>query len=116
MADVKIWHNPRCSKSRQGLEHLREKIGQFEIYEYMKEKIAPDELAKIIEMSGQSLEDFVRTSEPEYKELGLKDKKLTVKEFANIAAKHPRLLQRPIIIKGNKAVLARPAEKIDEIL
>lgn len=116
MSDIKIWHNPRCSKSRQGLEYLREKVNNFEIFEYMKEKIDPHELAKIIEMSDQPLENFIRTNEPEYKELGLKGRKLTVQEFADIAAQHPRILQRPIVIKGNKAVLARPVDKIDEIL
>ncbi len=114
--NVKIWHNPRCSKSRQGLEYLKNKTNEFDIYDYMKEGIDPDELARVIEMSDQPLEDFIRTNEPEYKELGLKDKKLTPREFAEIAARHPKLLQRPIVIKGGKAVVARPAAKMDEIL
>jgi len=70
----------------------------------------------MIKRSDQPLEDFIRSNESEYTELGLKGKKLTVEEFAQIAAKHPKLLQRPIIIKDGKAVVARPISKIDELL
>ncbi|MCH8872954.1 arsenate reductase (glutaredoxin) [candidate division KSB1 bacterium] len=116
MPKIKIWHNPRCSKSRQGMEYLNEQNCDLEIMEYMKVEIEPDELADVIKMSDQPLQDFIRSNEPEYAELGLKDKNLTIEEFAQIAAKHPRLLQRPIIIKDGKAVVARPISKIDELL
>ncbi len=116
MAEVKIWYNPRCRKSREGLQYLRDKGIEPEIYDYIKEGIDPDELAQVIRMSGQPLKDFIRRNEKEYKELGLKGKDLTVEEFARIAAEHPKLLERPIVVKGDKAVLARPAEKIEEIL
>ncbi len=116
MTEVKIWYNPRCRKSREGLQYLRDKGIEPEIYDYIKEGIDPDELARVIRMSGQPLKDFIRRNEKVYKELGLKDKELTVEEFARIAAEHPKLLERPIVVKGDKAVLARPAEKIDEIL
>jgi arsenate reductase (glutaredoxin) len=115
MTKTKIWHNPRCTKSRQGLEYLRGKTNEFEVYEYLKEGIDPHELAQVIKMSDQPLQDFIRTNEPEYKALGLRNKKLTIEEFAEIAAKHPKLLQRPIIVKDDKAVVARPASKIDEV-
>ncbi|MFQ6113302.1 MAG: ArsC/Spx/MgsR family protein [bacterium] len=111
-----MWHNPRRSKSREGLKYLQGKEVEFEVFEYMKEKINPIELAEIIKMSDQPLNGFVRTDEKEYKQLGLNSKELTVEEFARIAAEHPKLLQRPIIIKGDKAVMARPASKIDDIL
>jgi len=116
MAKIQIWHNPRCSKSRQGLACLTDKDCDVQVFNYMTERIDAAELARIIRMSGQPLADFIRTNEPEYKELGLKEKNLTVDEFAELAAKHPRLLQRPIVIKGDRAVLARPVEKIDELL
>lgn len=62
------------------------------------------------------LDDFIRTNEKEYKELGLKGKSLSVEEFEEIAAKHPGLLQRPIEIKDGKAIIARPASMIDDLL
>jgi len=116
MAKVQIWHNPRCSKSRQGLAYLQEKECDIEIFDYLKKSIDSHALARLIEKSGQPLADFIRTNEPEYKELGLKNKNLTVEKFAEIATKHPKLLQRPIIIKEGKVVVARPVSKIDEVL
>lgn len=116
MTSVKIWHNPRCSKSRQGMQYLNEKKCDLDIYEYMQEKIDPEELARVIKMSDHPLDDFIRKGEAEYKELGLANKDLTVEEFAKIASEHPRLLQRPIVLKDDKAIIARPTEKIDEIL
>ena len=116
MAEVKIWHNPRCRKSREGLQYLRDRGMEPEIFDYIKEGFDPSELVRVIQMTGQPLSDFIRRKEAEYRALGLKGKELTVEEFARIAAEHPKLLERPIVIKGNKAVLARPANRIDEIL
>jgi len=116
MSKVKIWHNPRCSKSRQGMEYLNSQNCDVEVIAYMKDEIDAAELAKVIRMSDQPLDDFIRRSEPEFAELGLKDKDLTIEAFAEIAAKHPRLLQRPIIIKNGKAIIARPTSKIDELI
>ena len=116
MATVKIWHNPRCRKSREGLQYLQDKGIEPEIYEYLKSGINPEELAEIIKKSGQQLAEFIRTNEADYKALGLKGKELTIEEFTGIAADYPKLLQRPIVIKGEKAVLAQPAANIDSII
>lgn len=116
MNEVKIWHNPRCRKSREGLQFLENKNISPLIIDYMKEGIDAQKLTEIIKMSNQPLKDFIRTNEKEYKELGLKGKNLSVEEFAKIAAAHPKLLQRPIVIKGNRAVMGRPASRIEEIL
>ncbi len=116
MENVIIWHNPRCRKSREGLKYLQDKGIEPVIFDYMKNGINPEELAEIIRKSGQPLSDFIRTNEKEYRELGLKGKELTPEEFARIAAEHPKLLQRPIVIKGDKVVVARPPERIDDIL
>lgn len=116
MDKIKILHNPRCSKSRQGLQYLKKKNLDVEIVDYVKQGIDAAELAKIIAMSDQPLDAFIRKNEQEYKELGLKDKQLTAHEFAQIASKHPKLLQRPIVIRDGKAVVARPIEKIDALL
>jgi arsenate reductase (glutaredoxin) len=116
MDNIKIWHNPRCRKSREGLQYLRDKGIEPEIFDYLKEGIDADDLIRVIKMTGQAVTDFIRTNEAEYKELGLKGKELSIEEFAHIAAKHPRLLQRPIVVQGNKAVMGQPANKIAEIL
>ena len=116
MEKIVVWHNPRCRKSREGVQYLQSRGVQFEIYDYIKNGIDPDELARIIRASGQPVSDFIRTNEKEYRELGLKGKELTPEEFAQIAKDHPKLLQRPIVVKGDRAVLARPPERADEIL
>lgn len=116
MDKVNIWHNPRCSKSREGLKYLQDKGLQPEVYDYMPEGIDPKELAQLIEKRGQPVEDFIHRNEPAYTELGLQNKALTAEEFAHLAARHPRLLQRPRVIRGNDLVLGRPASKIDAIL
>jgi len=116
MSKIRIWHNPRCSKSRQGLEYLTERGCEVDIFEYSTDEIDAAELAHIIEMSDQPLVDFIRTGEPEYRELGVDEKTITVREFAEIAARHPKLLQRPIVIKDGKAIIARPTDRIDGIL
>ena len=116
MENIKIWHNPRCRKSREGLQYLKDRGIEPEIFDYLKEGIDANELAKVIKLTGLPVKEFIRTNETEYKELGLKGKDLSVEEFARIAADHPKLLQRPIVIKGNTAVLGRPTDKIDHVL
>jgi len=116
MEEIIIWHNPRCRKSREGLNYLKSKGVEPRIFEYLKGSINPKELAELIKKSGEPVENFIRKNEKEYKELGLKNKNLTPEEFAEIVAKHPRLLQRPIVIRGDKVVLGQPVEKIDTIL
>jgi arsenate reductase len=116
MEKVIIWHNPRCRKSREGLQYLQNKGVEPEVFDYMKTPFSPEELAEVIRLSGQPVEEFIRRNEKEYKTLGLNKRKLSIVEFAEICSNHPRLLQRPIVIKGSSVVLARPASKIDEIL
>jgi len=116
MEKVIIWHNPRCRKSREGLQYLQNKSVEPEVFDYMKTPFSSEELAEIIKLSGQPVEEFIRRNEKEYKTLGLNKRKLSIVEFAEICSNHPRLLQRPIVIKGSSVVLARPASKIDEIL
>ncbi len=116
MSEIKIWHNPSCSKSRQGLQHLQDLKCEIDVFEYPKMKIDPDELTRLIENSDCALGDFIRTNEREYRELGLSERELTAREFAELAAKHPRLLQRPIVIKDGKAFIARTTDRIEEIL
>ncbi len=116
MANVVVWHNPRCRKSRAGVKYLEEKGVDFEIVDYIKNGVDAEELARIIRLSGRPVSEFIRTNEKEYRELGLKGKELSPEEFAQIVAEHPKLLQRPIVVSGEKVVLAQPPERVDEIL
>jgi arsenate reductase len=112
---IKIYHNPKCSKSRSGLKYLLDKGITPEIVEYMKNPPAFEELKKIMKMLGIKPLDVIRKKEDLFvKEY--KNKSLTDDEWLKIMADNPRLIERPVVINGNKAVIARPAEKIDEIL
>ena len=110
MSKTFIWHNPRCSKSRDALGYLKERGVAAEVFDYLNEPIDPKSLAKMIRDSRLPLADFVRANEPEFKELGLKLAALTPESFAEIAAKYPRLLQRPIIIHEGKVTIGRSIE------
>jgi len=116
MDKILIWHNPRCKTSRAGLSYLKEKDVDPEIYLYLKEGIKPEELARLIRLSSLPVETFIRKQEKIYKELGLKGKQLTPEEFAKLAAEHPKLLQRPIVIRGERVVLAQPPEAVELLL
>jgi arsenate reductase len=112
---VIIWHNPRCRKSREALQRLREKGVEPEVFEYLKENFTSEQLINLIKQSHQPLVEFIRKNEPKFKDLGLKDKNLTVENFARLAVQYPVLLERPIVIKGDRIVLARPASRIQEL-
>lgn len=112
---MKIYHNPRCAKSRAGLKYLESKNLNFEIVKYLDEGITEIELKDIIAKTGKKPFDFVRTQEKDYKE-NYKGKTLSDEEWIKILVQNPKLLQRPIVIKGDKAVLANPPENIEEII
>jgi len=112
---MKIYHNPRCAKSREGLKYLEEKAYDIEIKKYLVEGITETELQEIIDKTGKSPFDFVRTQEKEYKE-NYKGKNLSDKEWIKILVENPKLLQRPIVVNGNKAVLANPPENVESII
>ncbi|MEZ5107213.1 MAG: polyphosphate kinase 1 [Draconibacterium sp.] len=112
---MKIYHNPRCAKSRAGLKYLEEQAYDIEIKKYMTEGLTEKELKEIIVLSGYKPFDLVRTQEKEYVQ-NYKGKKITDSEWIKILAENPKLLQRPIVVNGNKAVLANPPEKIDDIV
>lgn len=109
-------HNPRCSKSREAKEILIEKGIDFEIIDYLKDGLKEKLLAKLPELTGLTYPEMIRTKEEIYKELNLKEKKLSNKDWIELLQKHPILLERPIFIHNFKAVIARPSEKILEIL
>ncbi len=112
---IKIFHNPRCSKSRACLSLLEEKGLQPEIIKYLDEPLTPDELEDILDMLDMDPLDLIRKGEEIYK-TEFEDKELSDEEWVLAMLEYPILIERPIVINGDKAVVARPAERINEIL
>ena len=110
-----IYHNPRCAKSRAGLQYLEEKGYEIEVRKYLSDGLSEEQLKEIIEKTGKDAFHFVRTNEPEYNSK-YKGKKLTNEQWIKVLTENPKLLQRPIVINGNKAVLANPPENIEDIM
>ena len=113
---MKIYHNPRCSKSRRTLELIREAGVEPEIVEYLDTPPAQDELDDILQMLGIEPEDLMRKGEAIYKELGLAGKKLSRTEAVKMMVENPKLIERPIVVQGEKAILGRPPENVEALL
>lgn len=112
---MKIYHNPRCSKSRKGLQYMEEKGLSFEVFKYLDEGLNEADLAALISKSGKKPFDFVRQHEQLYKDV-YKGQLLNDEEWIKVLVENPRLLHRPIIENGDKVVLGNPPENIDGIL
>jgi len=112
---MKIYHNPRCAKSRAGLKYLAERGYDVKIKKYMSEGISETELKDVIEKTGKEPFDLVRTQEKIYKE-SYKGKAISGDEWIRIIAGNPRLLKRPIVVNGDKAVLADPPKAVEAII
>lgn len=110
-----ILHNPRCSKSREALALLEESGEEFEVIKYLENTPSKEELDKIIQMLGIPPIELVRTKEAIWKEK-YKDKTLNDNQIIEAMIDNPRLIERPIVIKDNKAAIGRPIEKIINIL
>ena len=111
---IKIYHNNRCSKSRCGLQILEDSNKKFEVVKYLEAGLNESELTELIAKSGKTPFDFVRQHEKDYKEQ-YKGKILSDKEWIKVLVENPKLLHRPIIANGDKAVLGNPPENIDSI-
>jgi len=112
---MKIYHNPRCSKSRQTLKMLQENGVDPEIVKYLEDVPTANELKELINKLGIKPEALVRKTEKIYKEK-FKGKDLSDEEWIQAMVEYPKLIQRPIVVKGNKAVLGRPPENVKEFL
>lgn len=112
---IKVYHNPKCSKSRCALDHLHEKGLDFEVIEYMKALPTVKELKKVLSQLNIKAEDLIRKNEAEYKE-NFKGKDLTEDQWIDAMIKFPKLIERPIVIKDGRAIIARPTERIEELL
>jgi arsenate reductase len=112
---IKIYHNNRCSKSRCGLELLQKSGKDFEIVKYLEAIPTKSELKNIITLLGIKPIELVRKNESIWKE-NFKGKNLSDSEIIEAMVNHPKLIERPIIINGNKAVIGRPTERILDII
>ncbi len=112
---IKIYHNPRCRKSREGLQILEASGKDFEIREYLKEVSSKEELTSVIETLGIKPMDLIRKNEAVWKE-NFKGKEMTDDEIINAMISFPKLIERPIVLNGTKAVVGRPPEIIHSIL
>ncbi|MET3731148.1 arsenate reductase (glutaredoxin) [Moheibacter stercoris] len=112
---IQIYHNSRCSKSREGLQILEESGKDFEVIEYMKDKVSVDELKNLIEKLKTQPIDLVRKNETIWKE-NFKGKELSDQEILEAMAEFPNLIERPIVIHNGKAVIGRPPSLINDIL
>ncbi len=113
---VVIFHNPRCTKSRQTLQLLQDQGVEPEVVEYLKKPPSKTRLKQILKMLGMKPRELMRRKETEYKELGLDDESLSQEQLIDAMIKTPKLIERPIVIKGNKAAIGRPPENVLEIL
>ena len=112
---ITIYHNPRCSKSRQGLAILEESGKDFEVIKYLDTPLSAKKLSEIISLLQIPPIDLVRKNEAIWKE-HYKGKKLTSVEILEALVSHPKLIERPIVINGKNAVIGRPPERIRDIL
>ena len=113
MTKVTIYHNPRCSKSRKTLELLRDRGVEPEIIEYLKEPPSASEISAIVDKLGIDPKDLIRAKE--YADLGLPETD-DPEELVRRMADHPQVIERPIVVIGNRARLGRPPEQVLEIL
>jgi arsenate reductase (glutaredoxin) len=116
MEKLTIYHNPSCGNSRGALSLLNERGASFDTIEYLKTPPDRAALTKIVSLLDGPVADLVR-KDKRFKELGLNpDNYTSEKPVIDLLLKHPELMQRPIIIKGKRAIIARPPEKLNEIL
>ena len=113
---VTIYHNPRCSKSRETLSLLRDRGVEPEIVEYLKDPPSEEVLSDLLTRLGLEPRALMRRKEAEYAELGLDDPKLSREALIAAMVAHPKLIERPIVVKEGKAALGRPPQAVLEIL
>ncbi len=116
MRHVTIFHNPRCSKSRETLQLLQAQGLQPDIVEYLDTPPTPEQISTILDQLGLQPRELMRSNEAEYRELGLDDPALTREQLIQAMADHPRLIQRPIVLSEGRAALGRPPQSVLEIL
>ncbi len=116
MADITIYHKPTCTTCRQAVQRLKESGKPFTAVNYYEQAFSKSQLKKLLKKAGLSPLDVLRTKEEIYQELGLGKKQLSDDELLDLMVQYPDLIQRPIVEKGDQAILARPAESIEKLL
>lgn len=112
---MKIYHNPRCSKSRDSYNLLNEKGFDFETVEYLKTPLTREELKDILAKLNIPAKDLIRKGENDFKD-NFVGKELTEDQWIDAMLTYPKLIERPIIVKGDKAVIGRPIEKVIDLI
>jgi arsenate reductase len=113
---VTIYHNPKCSKSRQTLKLLENAGIKPVVVEYIKNPPSKTELERLLKLLGMEPRELLRSKEPEYKEAGLDNPTASCATILKAMHDHPKLIERPIVVAGHKAVLGRPPENVFKIL
>ncbi|MFY4729528.1 arsenate reductase (glutaredoxin) [Nitrospira sp. BLG_2] len=116
MANVTIYHKPTCTTCRQAVQLLKDSGASFTAINYYEHAFTKTQLRTLLKKAGLSPKDVLRTKEDLYHELGLAKKQLSDDELLDLMVKHPDLIQRPIVEKGEQAMLARPAESLKKFL
>ena len=114
--EITIYHNPKCSKSREALEIIKSKNIEPTIILYLVNKLSKAEVKDVLSKLRLSIRDILRTGEDEYKKNNLKNENLSDNKLIEFLIKFPKLLQRPIVVKNSKAVIGRPPENILNLL
>ena len=112
---MKIYHNPRCRKSREGVEYLSSKGIDFEIIYYLKNPLSKEEIKLLLSKLGISISDLIRKNEKIWKD-NYKNQELSIDQIIEIIFKEPKLMERPIIESEKMAVIGRPKKNIDNLL
>ena len=115
MTDLTLYHNPRCSKSRGALELLERGLAPT-VVRYLETPLDAAQLRSLLAKLGLSARQLLRTGEDEYKTLNLADPSLSEEQLVAAIAQHPKLMERPILEAGDKAIIGRPPENVLEIL
>jgi len=116
MTDLTLYHNPRCSKSRGALELLEARDLAPTVVRYLETPLDAPQLQRLLGKLGIGARQLLRTGEDEYKSLNLADSSLTEAQLIDAIATHPKLMERPILEAGDKAIIGRPPENVLEIL
>ena len=114
--NVTIYHNPKCGTSRKALEIIRERGVEPTVIEYLADPPDRDELAKLVERLGLGVRDLLRRRGTPYEELGLDDPNLSDKTLLDTIARHPALMERPVVVTDRGAKICRPAEVVNTLL
>ena len=116
MSAFKIFHNSRCSKSRQALQILQDHYCDIEIINYLEIDLDVSLIKDVLKKLSLKPRNILRTSEQDYKDNNLKEDDFSDDDLIDYMIKHPKLIERPIVIKGHRAVLGRPPENVLELL